>query len=59
LSSILSLGRTFTPTIAKTLGISGLASEGASQLVKTITGGGQTGGSFVISLTPSWCIKNK
>ena len=42
LTSILSLGRTFAPTIAKTLGLSalgGLASEGASQLVKKITGG--------------------
>jgi len=37
LTSILSLGRTFTPQIAKTLGLSalaGLASEGASQVVK-------------------------
>ena len=37
LTSILSLGRTFGPTVAKTLGLStlaGLASEGASQVVK-------------------------
>ena len=42
LTSILALGRTFGPTIAKTLGLSalgGLASEGASQLVKKISGG--------------------
>ena len=42
LTSILTLGRTFAPTIAKTLGLSalgGLASEGASQIVKKISGG--------------------
>ena len=42
LSSILALGRTFAPTAAKTLGLSalsGLASEGASQLMKKMTGG--------------------
>ncbi|MCV6628687.1 MAG: hypothetical protein OIF50_02390, partial [Flavobacteriaceae bacterium] len=42
LSSILTMGRTFGPTVAKTLGLSalgGLASEGASQLMKKITGG--------------------
>jgi len=47
LTSILSLGRTFAPTIAKTLGLSGLAglaSEGASQVVKRITGSDQTCG---------------
>ena len=47
LSSILTLGRTFGPTLAKTLGLSalaGAASEGASQVVKKISGGGQTGG---------------
>ena len=48
LSSILSLGRTLLPTIGKTLGLSalsGLASEGASQIVKKISGNGiQTGG---------------
>ena len=43
LSTVLTLGRTFAPTIAKTLGLSalgGLASEGASQLVKAISGKG-------------------
>ena len=42
LTSILSLGRTLAPTLGKTLGLSalsGLASEGASQLVKKISGG--------------------
>ena len=51
LSTVLSLGRTFAPTIAKTLGLSalaGLASEGASQVVKKISGKGvQTGGFFI------------
>ena len=43
LSSILTLGRTFGPTLAKTLGLSalaGAASEGASQIVKKISGTG-------------------
>ena len=47
LSSILSMGRTLAPTIGKTLGLAslaGLASEGASQIVKKISGRGQTGG---------------
>ena len=50
LTSILSLGRTFAPTIAKTLGLSalgGLTSEGASQVVKKITERGQTGGFLI------------
>ena len=51
LSTVLTLGRSFAPTIAKTLGLSalgGLASEGASQLVKAISGKGvQTGGFLV------------
>ena len=51
LTSILSLGRTLLPTVGKTLGLSalsGLASEGASQLVKAISGKGvQTGGFLV------------
>ena len=51
LTSILALGRTFGPTIAKTLGLSalgGLASEGASQIVKTIAGKGVQKGGFLI-----------
>ena len=41
LTSILTLGRTLAPTLGKTLGLSalaGLASEGASQVVKKISG---------------------
>ena len=51
LSSILSLGRTFGPTLAKTLGLSalaGAASEGASQIVKKISGKGSQTGGFLI-----------
>ena len=48
LSTVLTLGRTLGPTLAKTLGLSalaGAASEGASQIVKKISGKGvQTGG---------------
>ena len=42
LTCILTLGRTLAPTLGKTLGLSalaGLASEGASQVVKKISGG--------------------
>ena len=49
LTSILTLGRAFGPTLAKTLGLSalaGAASEGASQIVKKISGKGV--GSFTI-----------
>ena len=51
LSTVLSLGRTFAPTIAKTIGLSalaGLASEGASQIVKKISGKGIQTGGFLI-----------
>ena len=51
LSSVMTLGRTFAPTIAKTLGLSalgGLASEGASQLVKAISGKGIQSGGFLV-----------
>jgi len=51
LSSILTLGRTFGPTLAKTLGLSalaGAASEGASQIVKKISGKGVQTGGFLI-----------
>ena len=51
LTSILSLARVYGPTIAKTVGLSalaGAASEGASQIVKKISGkGNQTGGFMV------------
>ena len=51
LSTVLTLGRSFGPTIAKTLGLSalgGLASEGASQIVKKISGKGIQTGRFLI-----------
>ena len=51
LSTVLSFGKTFAPTIAKTLGLSalaGLASEGASQVVKKISGKGVQTGGFLI-----------
>ena len=51
LTSALSLARAFGPTIAKTLGLSGLAglaSEGASQFVKKISGRGAQKGGFLI-----------
>ena len=51
LTSALSLARAFGPTIAKTLGLSalaGLASEGASQVVKKISGNGTQKGGFLI-----------
>ena len=51
LSTVLTLGRTFGPTIAKTLGLSalaGLAFEGASQVVKKISGKGVQTGGFLI-----------
>ena len=51
LSTVLSLGKTFAPTIAKTLGLSALAclaSEGASQVVKKISGKGVQTGGFLI-----------
>ena len=51
LTSALSLARAFGPTIAKTLGLSalaGLASEGASQVVKKISGNGTQKGGFLM-----------
>ena len=51
LTSALSLARAFGPTIAKTLGLSGLAglaSQGASQFVKKISGRGAQKGGFLI-----------
>ena len=42
LTSILWIGKALAPILGKTLGLSvlaGLASEGASQLVKTLSGG--------------------
>ena len=51
LTSILSLGRVFGPTIAKTMGLAalaGAASTGASQIVKKIAGKGVKTGGFLI-----------
>ena len=51
LSTVLALGRTFVPTIAKTIGLSalaGAASEGASQIVNKISGKGVQTGGFLI-----------
>ena len=62
LSSILSLGRTFGPTLAKTVGLSalaGAASEGASQVVKKISGGSQTGGFLIPNSKINKLIENK
>ena len=63
LSSILTLGRTFGPTLAKTLGLSalaGAASEGASQIVKKISGkGSQTGGFLIPNSKIDQLIANK
>ena len=63
LSSILTLGRTFGPAFAKTLGmpaLAGAASEGASQLVKKISGGGgQTGGFLIPNSKIQQLIANK
>ena len=63
LSTVLSLGRTLGPTIAKTLGLSalgGLASEGASQIVKKISGKGiQTGGFLIPQNKIDQLIANK
>ena len=63
LTSILSLARTFGPTLAKTVGLSalaGAASEGASQVVKKISGkGSQTGGFMIPNSKIDQLIANK
>ena len=62
LTSILSLARTFGPTLAKTVGLSalaGAASEGASQIVKKISGGSQTGGFLIPYAKINQLIENK
>ena len=62
LSSALALGRAFGPTIAKTLGLSalaGAASTGASQIIKKITGKGQTGGFLIPQNKIDKLIANK
>ena len=50
-SAIIPLARSLAPTLAKTLGLSalaGLASEGATQVVKKISGKGMMTGGFLI-----------
>ena len=62
LTSVLALGRAFGPTIAKTIGLSalaGLASEGASQIVKKISGKGQKGGFLIPQIKIDKLIANK
>ena len=63
LTTILSLARTFGPTLAKTVGLSalaGAASEGASQIVKKISGkGSQTGGFLIPNSKIDQLIANK
>ena len=63
LTSILSLGRVFGPTIAKTMGLAalaGAASTGASQIVKKISGKGtQIGGFFIPQNKIDKLIANK
>ena len=62
LTSILSLGRVFGPTIAKTMGLAalaGAASQGASQVVKKISGKGQKGGFLIPQNKIDKLIANK
>ena len=62
LTSILSLGRVFGPTIAKTMGLAalaGAASTGASQIVKKISGKGQKGGFLIPQNKIDKLIANK
>ena len=62
LTSILTLGRTLGPTLGKTIGLSalaGLASEGASQVVKKIAGKGQLGGFLIPKNKIDRLIANK
>ena len=60
LTSILSLGRVFGPTIAKTMGLAalaGAASTGASQIVKKMSGKGTQKGGFLIERFSIDCRK--
>ena len=62
LTSALALGRVFGPTIAKTLGLAalaGAASQGASQVVKKISGNGQKGGFLIPQNKIDKLIANK
>ena len=62
LTTILTLGKALAPTIGKTVGLStlaGLASEGASQIVKKISGKGQLGGFLIPQNKINQLIANK
>ena len=62
LTSALALGRAFGPTIAKTLGLAaltGAVSQGASQMVKKISGNGQKGGFLIPQNKIDKLIANK
>ena len=62
LTSAVSLARVFGPTIAKTLGLAalaGAASQGASQVVKKISGNGQKGGFLIPQNKIDKLIANK
>ena len=62
LTSALSLARVFGPTIAKTLGLAalaGAASQGASHVVKKISGNGQKGGFLIPQNKIDKLIANK
>ena len=62
LTSILSMARMFGPTLAKTAGLAalaGAASTGASQVVKKISGKGQTGGFLIPQNKIDKLIANK
>ena len=61
-SAIIPLAKSLAPTLAKTLGLSalaGLASEGASQVVKKVTGSGQIGGFLIPEDKINKLIDNK
>lgn len=61
-SSLIPLMRGLAPTLGKTLGLSGLAglaSEGASQIVKKISGKGQSGGFLITQNKIEQLMKQK
>ena len=61
-SSLIPLMRSLAPTLGKTLGLralAGLASEGASQIVKKVSGKGQSGGFLIPQNKIEQLIKHK
>ena len=61
-SALIPIAKSMAPTLAKTLGLSALAgsaSEGASQVVKKISGQGQTGGFLITPNNIQKLIDNK